>query len=294
VPWEGLADAAQRVQVIGATILVLGLVAWVISILATVLTYGGFELRQAGSQLHLQYGVLDKRRVTIPVRRIQAIRISETLMRQPFGYASISFDLAGQGAESGDRGVLFPILPRREVHALLEDACPDFAIDVDAVPLQRLPGRARRRYVFAASVGWVMLVVIVAVVAWQFLDVPAWWAPSALALTPIFALFGMLRYRDAGWAMPDARFVMRYRTVARVTAITQVRRLQFRELKADPFQRRANLVTFRTAVASGGVTEGFSLAHLDREVAEGLARQLGRSPRVAPPAGERAGTSRTA
>jgi len=293
VPWDGLVDAAQRVQVIGATILVLGLVAWMISIVATVLTYGGFEVRQAGPQLHLQYGVLDKRRVTIPVRRIQAIRVSETLMRQPFGYADISFELAGQGAESGDRGTLFPILPKREVHALLAVACPEFAIDLDALSLQQLPLRARRRYIVAASIGWVVLVAAAAAVAWRFLDIPAWWSLSAMGLTPFFAWFGYLRYRDAGWLVADRQFVMRWRGIARETAITQARRLQFRELKADPFQRRANLVTFRTAVASGGAGEGISLAHLDREVAEGLAQRLGRSRQAPPPVDAHAGTGRT-
>jgi len=64
-------------------------------------------------------------------------------------------------------------------------------------------------------------------------------------------------------------------------------------LQSDPFQRRSDLVTFRTAVASGGSLEGFSLLHLDARDGEVLLEQLGgalpwetsprRSPRAATP-----------
>jgi len=46
-------------------------------------------------------------------------------------------------------------------------------------------------------------------------------------------------------------------------------------LQSNPFQRRADLVTFRTAVASGGSLEGFSLPHLDIRDGEALLEQLG-------------------
>jgi putative membrane protein len=285
--------------VIAGTVIVLGLVAWIISIVATVLTYGGFELRRSGDQLVLQYGVLDRRRVTVPIRRLQAIRVVETLMRQPFGLAEVAFDLAGMGAEQGGRGVLCPLLPKREVAALLAAAAPDFATELEPAGLRRLPGRARRRYVFAATVGWVITIVVAAVIAWRFLDVSAGWVLLALLATPVFALFGNLRYRDAGWLAEDGHILLRWRAVARVTVVTQVRRLQFRELTADPLQRRANLVTFRTAVASGGAREGFSLPHLDRGEAEALVQALGGAGRrrrgihPAPPAGARAGTAGT-
>ncbi len=294
VPWDGLADAARSIQVVSATLLVLGILAWAISIVSTVLTYGGFEVRQADNQLFLHYGLLDRRRVTVPVRRIQAIRVVETLMRQPFGYAEVLFDLAGQGEDSGGKGTLFPILPKREVHALLAAACPAFAADLEPAGLRRLPGRARRRYIVAALMGWVVLVVVLAVVTWLFLDIPGWWVPSALLATPVFALFGNLRFRDAGWLVEGGRFLIRWRGVARVTAITQVRRLQFREVTADPFQRRANLATFRTAVASGSGGDGFSLPHLDRDEAESLASVLGRRRPPVPPVDARSGTARTA
>ncbi len=275
VPWDGLADAAQQVEILVGLLLTLAVVAWVISIIATVLTYGGFEIRRQGDQLNVQFGLLDRRRTTIPIRRIQAIRVSEGLLRQPFGFAEIRFDSAGFGADQGASGVLSPLLPRREVRAFLEAACPAFAQDLQPAAMRRLPSRARRRYIVAASIGWVITVLIAAAITWRFLDFPVEIVLAGLLVTPVFAWFGNLRYLDAGWVVDGGQFLLRWRAASRVTVLTQVRRLQYRGLRADPFQRRADLVTFQTAVASGGSREGFSLPHLDARDGEHLLERLG-------------------
>lgn len=280
LPWEGMADAITQINVLAFLAITIGVVAWAISIVATVLTYGNFEIRRLGDQLQVRHGLLDRRQTTIPVRRIQAVRVVEGLLRQPFGYAEVKFDSAGFGADEGASGVLCPLLPRSEVPAFLQAACPDFAQDLDPVDLQRLPRRAMRRYIMAACIGWVIFVAVAAVVAWRFTDIPFQFVLLALVLTPAFAWLGYRRYRDAGYLAANGSFFLRWRAVSRVTVFTQVRRLQYRELTVDPFQRRARLATFRTAVASGGSREGFSLSHLDRQEAELLLSQLGRRSRM--------------
>ena len=162
-----------------------------------------------------------------------------------------------------DRALLSPLLPWRVIPEFLDAACPGFAMDLILAGMRRLPLRARRRYAMAASIGWVISVVVVAAVVWRFFEIPVWWVLAALAITPLFVWLGVARYRDAGWHVDNGGFLLRWRMISRVTILTQVRRLQYREMTADPFQRRAGLVTFRTAVASGASRKGFSLPHLD-------------------------------
>ncbi len=283
LPWEGMADAITQIDVLAFLAITIGVVAWAISIVATVLTYGNFEIRRLGDQLQVRHGLLDRRQTTIPVRRIQAVRVVEGLLRQPFGYAEVRFDSAGFGADEGASGVLCPLIPRSEVTAFLQAACPDFAQDLNPAGLQRLPRRAMRRYIMAACVGWVIFVAVAATLAWRFSDIPFQFVLLALVLTPVFAWLGYRRYRDAGYLAANGSVFLRWRGVSRVTVFTQVRRLQYRELTVDPFQRRARLATFRTAVASGGSREGFSLPHLDRTEAETLLAHLGRRSRTPAP-----------
>jgi len=275
VPWAGFVDAASDIRIITGAVMIFGLIAWVLAILTTVLTFGGFELRREDDQLYLQYGLLDRRRVTIPMRRIQAISIHESLLRQPFGLAEIRFETAGFGKDTASNGVLFPTMPRAEVMSLLRVACPEFAMDIDPPDLKRLPARARSRYIVAASIGWILAVVIASIGVGRFTDVPWWWVFCLVLATPWFVWFGAMRYRDAGWMLDGEQFLLRWRAIGRVTMLTRLRRIQFRKLTADPFQRRASLVTFHAAVASGSLGAGVALPHLDAQEAEALAWRLG-------------------
>ena len=125
------------------------LLAWLLAIAGTVLAYAGFTLSREGDFLYIKRGLLERREATIPLSRIQAVRISEGLLRQPFGLASLRVESAGYGEDAGVSTMLFPLLPRDEVEEFLAAAAPEFAV---APAVEPLPRRALRRYVFRATV----------------------------------------------------------------------------------------------------------------------------------------------
>ena len=253
---------------------VVALVAWLLAIAGTVLSYFGFTLSRDGDFLYIKRGLLERREATIPLGRIQAVRVSEGILRQPFGLASLRVESAGYGESAGVSAVMFPLLPRREVQALLRAAAPEFAV---APPLNPLPRRALRRYVFRATVPALVLAVAAILVPLLVFDVA--FGLSALALVPLFALYGWLQFRDAGWALAENRLVVRSRSLARVTAVAPRRRLQSRSILQSPFQRRLRLATFETRVASGAGGSALEVTDLDSGDAGHLTEAL--SARVA-------------
>lgn len=281
VPWSE-AEVLGSVTLIVTLLLVIAVLTWLVAIASTALTYGGFELRRAGDQLLIQHGLLDRRRRTIPIARIQAVVVGEQILRQPFGKADIRFESAGgaHGGADGDSGVLFPFLSLDEVAPLLREAAPDFAVD-PAVPMTtRLPRRAMRRYITAASIGWVLFVGAAAALLglWlhRWVDIVSWReALLFLLATPLFAMLGWARWRDGGWRAADAMLMLRWRGVSRQTMITRATRIQRRQMTADPLQRRARLATVQLSVASGSAGGVYGLAHADRSEAERLLAILG-------------------
>jgi putative membrane protein len=254
---------------------------WLLAIAGAALVYSGFELRRDGDRLLIHHGLLDRRRRTIPIARIQAIHISEGLLRQPFGLASVQFDSAGYGQATADSGILFPLLPRSQVADLLAAACPTFAIQPDRLQFNRPPERARRRYILGPV--WIVLalgLIATALAVWASWA-PWWWGASILLLIPPAALLGLWQYRDAGWAFDgDDRLIVRGRTLDRSTAVTLRRRLQHYSIHRSLFQRPAHLATFGAAIASGGRGRIISVAHLDEGVAFAIADPSpGPSPR---------------
>jgi putative membrane protein len=276
-------------QGIASIVAVCAVFAWLFAIVSTVLTFGNFELRFVDNRLQATYGLLERRRVSIPLARIQAITIAEGLLRQPFGFAAIRAESAGYGKDTAESGVLMPIIRRREISGFLERNVPGYAVDLDALSLHGPPTRALRRYVMSPVWGVLVLTIlfIAAAIANDQFDVVdagiAWqWGLLSLPFLVVAALIGWLRFRDAGWLVrQDGKVVIRARPFHRVTTITLVRRIQNRTLTENPLQRRARLVSFSAAVASGGGGGEMGIAHLDRDDGVHLFRLLGRpAPRA--------------
>jgi putative membrane protein len=252
-------------------VFILGLFAWLLAIGGTVLAYTGFTLSRDGDFLYIRRGLLERREATIPLARIQAVHIMEGLLRQPFGLASLRVESAGYGQDAGVSTTLFPLLPRKEVHGLLLEAAPEFAV---APPLNALPRRALRRYVFRSTLPFLVLIFAAALLSSLVFDLAAWVFAALLLLLPA-ALFGWLRYRDAGWALEEDRLVVRSRFLGRTTAIAPRRRLQSRATLRSPFQRRVRLATFEAQVASGGGGAELRVTDLGTDAADALIENLG-------------------
>ncbi|MGI8484584.1 MAG: PH domain-containing protein [Thermomicrobiales bacterium] len=282
VPWQGATHA--NVQIIAVAVLVLGLFAWLLAIGSTVLVYAGFELRRMGDQLVIQHGLLDRKRRTIPIRRIQAILMVEGLIRQPFGFGELKFESAGQaGGDQAESGVLFPFLSMREMPDLVAAACPEFALPFQPDALRHLPSRALRRYVVPEIAWTVVIAGAINLIFLRWFDEPSGSPLVALILIPIFSLLGWSQFRTAGWQVTPVHLLMRWRTITgRNTMITRRQRIQHRSLSANPFQRRASLVTFHASVASGSAGGHFALTQLDRGDAERLIAELRPRPRKTP------------
>ncbi len=269
-------DFAQRLseaylpRTISAFLLLLlavALLSWVLAILGTVFAHAGFILSRSpdGKYLHIRRGLLERHESTVPLARIQAVRVVEGVLRQPFGLAALRVESAGFGAERGVSTTLFPLLPRREVGKFLRIAVPEFAAPLDN--LEPLPGRVRRRYAFRSA-----LPVLVLTVPYAALFFP--WGLAGLLLALPAALYGLVRYRAAGQGLDDNRLVLRFRRLARTTVVAPRGRLQSRGYSVSPFQRRVGLATLKIEVASGSGGTAFRLVDVDAKVAEGLVEAL--------------------
>ena len=286
----------------GALLLVVGAVAvaaLLLSFLGAIVAFAGFSLVRDGERLRIRRGLLARRAASVPLARVHAVDVVEGVLRRPFGLASVRMETAGYRSEAAAAQTLLPLVRVRDVPRLLAEFVPALAEEAAgaasdkpaapaagdaaapaaaneaqapaaALPLQRPPGRARRRYALPPAVlGAALGAVLTAVV-------PAAW-PAVPLLALLGAAEGLLRYRSAGWRDDGRRLVVRGRVLARRTLLARVDRLQEHGLRASPLQRRAALADFEAAVGSGRTGR---VRHLEASVAGALFERL--RPRAAP------------
>jgi putative membrane protein len=278
--WRALTLQAPGYGVRGLVLAVAvgAVVAWGLSIAGAVLTWSNFELRRDGDRLLIAHGLLDRRRRSVPLTRLQAVAVGESPLRRLFGLAEVRFESAGFAGASGEAGVLVPLLPLAEARAFVTAATPGFS--PPSVPaLSAPPPRARGRYLGDALRPMVGLLAVALVAAALLPAVRWWWGAAVLVLFPLAVWDGLLAFREAGWTIDDGRFILREGGLSRRTIVAPVRRLQWRTVVQTPFARRAQLATTEAAVASGGEGGSLRLRHLDEGVAFGLLALLASPPR---------------
>jgi putative membrane protein len=234
----------------------------VLAVGGAVLAFGGFEARREGERLRIRRGLLQRRALTVPLRRVHAVRIIENPLRQPFGLAAVRIETVAHGAEPASDQTLLPVIRRRDAAGVIAALVP--GIDAGAAALERPPGRARRRYALPPALAGAAAGALLALLA-----APAW--PAIPALGAVGAAAGLLRWRDAGWSLGPALVTLRERRLTRTTLIARTARLQAEELRQNPFQRRAGLATLGVSVAAG---RRAAVAHLDEPVAAGVFERL--------------------
>lgn len=252
---------AGGVELAVAAILAVG---WLISFAGAFVAFAGFSVVRDGERLRIRRGLLQRRTASVPVERVHAVDVVESMLRRPFGLAAVRIEVAGYRDEAAAAQTLFPAVRLSEVDALLREYVPHLGGALGA--LQRPPARARRRYVLP-SLAFGTLVGGGVALAW-----PSGW-PLLLVLALLGALDGWSRYRAAGWRLTSGTIVLRRRWLspARSTLVARRGRLQEETLTQNPFQRRARLANLRVAVGSGKTGH---VEHLELAVAESLFARL--------------------
>ncbi len=230
-------------------------IAWLLSIVGMLLKYANFTVVRKEKEIVISRGLIEKQQITIPLQRIQAIKIKESLIRQPFGLAAVTIVSAGGNVLEEDKSaILFPIISKKIINQRLGEFIPDYAPEDD---LNRLPKRALRRYILRAS--WPVL----AVVPLSILFPP--WGYLSAVLIPFYWIIGYFSYRDAGWKISGSKIIMSSRFIGRTTAVIQRRRMQVFEVSRSYFQRRKQLVSIHTSTKSSVLMEKFLVADVEEK-----------------------------
>lgn len=264
---------ADRIFVGGTTTALILLAGVAVAVLAgialTSLRLARFTLVREGQRLRITRGLIAQRSGTIPVDRVQAVRIVEGLWRRLFGYCALEVEVAGLSAGNDSERMLFPLLRTDRAAELVQSALPE--LGWRPTPLRAVPARARRRYLTLP----VLVAVVITAAASRL---PGWGAYLAFAPVPLALAIGWAQAGAAAWALDQHTVTFRWqRMLARHTVVAVRRRVQLLQITRTPFQARADLAGARLLLAP---RRRARIRHLDAADATFLLHSAGRSTRA--------------
>lgn len=234
------------------SILAVIVISWGFSFVSTIIKYYHFVVEVREKELLIARGLFERKQLTIPFNRIQAVQIQEGLLRQPLGYASLVIESAGYGEEEGNSTTLFPLIAKHRIYEFIDEVIPEYHPDISETA--DITQRGLRRYLLRMV--WISLAVIA--LFWSFVPYGVY---SWFVLIPAL-LLGYQQYRDAGVSVGDDTIVMSSRLLSKTTAIIKKYRMQACQIKQNPFQHRLGLSNFTLHVASGNQGRSFTIREL--------------------------------
>lgn len=266
LPWDSVSSA---VLLGTATVVILLVVGWLLSILGSVVGYYDFTVTREGEQLHRHHGLLNRSSTVIPLKRIQAIRIEESILRRPLGLAAARVVTAGASgpgggtAETAGIETIAPIGTASRVPAIIQAIMT--GVDYPMITWQKVHPRSRSRDFTRYSVTLGLLGVAVGV--WE----PAYGAVLFALIVPA-GFVAAWQYRNRAYATAGELVATRNGVLNRVTWLVPIQKLQTVHLRESPLQRRHGLASVLLDTAGAGHATARDLGWADAATLVGSLR----------------------
>ncbi|MER2127583.1 PH domain-containing protein [Solibacillus sp.] len=266
IPFDSIYDELAFLMkysfVVVAILIALGLLlTWVISVGLTFLNYYNFTVSKEQERLIITRGLIEKKRVTIPLNRVQAIKIVENPFQQLLGLASVAVESAGGGfsGEADKKIILFPLIAKKEALAPLSALFPDY--DFTLMPQVVPPKKAQP---FFYRIDFVWLVPLIGLVSYFFYP---YGLLSLLLVVPIL-LLGKWQFKTTGYTLFDHQIMIQSRMISRVTFFAMKKRIQVTQGRQTYFQKRREIGTAKIIVMSGMTGASASVRHVEQQEVE--------------------------
>lgn len=265
IPYEEVFHEVADIVKIGAFLVALMImfvliIAWLLSVVITLVNYYDYTVRIEDEKLMITKGLLEKKRITLPLNRIQAIRIVENPLRQIFGFATVVVESAGgNGEKGGDKKIaLFPLIKKQHCVQTLEQLFPEMNWHPEFI---KAPKRARP---FFYRIDFIWLVPIIG--ASSYFLYP--YGLLAFLLIPLIIFLGIWQHRTAGYMIDGKQLTMQYRIFSRITLFMEKKRIQSMESSQTYFQKRKQVMSIKATVMSGMAGMTGNVPSLEQQDAE--------------------------
>ena len=271
IPFEWMYEELSSFITFGALLIALAVfigfvIVWGLSVAMTFFSYYGFTVSLDERDIIITRGLLEKKRMTVPLNRVQSVRIIENPFRQLFGYAAVAVDSAGGGGAEGAKINLFPLVKKKDIEGPLKELFQELILDE---PSQKLPVRGRH---FFYRIDFLWMLPAVGALIYYFFP----YGMLSLLIIPIIVLFGLWQHRSAAISISGNQLTMRFRGFSLQTAYLMRKRIQSMKMKRNYFHKRKQVATLVASIKSGmGVFEA-QVSHMDEVEAEKILSWYGK------------------
>lgn len=235
-------------------------------VIRTFMKYGKYEISSDDDSIYITKGVIDETAFSIAKNRVQAIEITQSIMKRIFGLAEVKLISAGNTDSEEDKlemNSLYPFLPAQRAYEMISELLPTYEITQEMTALPKVSFWVR---LFRPSWTWIIATAALAYfkpVIWGISQ--AWWLISAILLL-LIVVCRILAYFNTRYSINQQFVQFRLGSLTTTLFISKRDKIIEVKVKRSFYQKWLGLATVET------VNRAKSVHHTEmKDVPNGLA-----------------------
>ncbi|RRN69437.1 hypothetical protein EI200_16725 [Peribacillus simplex] len=178
------------------TIVFVGLICIAVAfgIISTFVKYGKYEISSDHDRIYIKKGLLDESAFSIQKEKVQAVEITQSIIKRALGLAEVKLISAGStGDEELETNTLYPFLSIEMAYGMVEEILPAYKVERS---MESLSKQAFKIRMLRPSFFWILTTVAI------YYFKPSLWYISLILLAIIYTL-RILDYKNSRYLLND-------------------------------------------------------------------------------------------
>ncbi|HDL4485425.1 PH domain-containing protein [Staphylococcus aureus] len=278
IPWSKLNhEISQWVQIVSISVLIIILlvliVAYIIGTIITMIRFYGFSVMLENEQLKIEYGLFNKKKVTVPTKRLQAVVERQSYIRRLFGYTAIHFiitsDFENKKIEDDDNDSgsvpILPFIKRDKAYQIIQNLVPDLSYQQvnDGMPLSGF-----HRHFLIPSI---IVIAMAGIGCYFWNQLLLLFTIITIVIIGLFVIKGYLYVKHAGFKMTEEQItIQNFELLKRNIYYFKAHHIIGFDTWQHTLLKRNNLNNFSFIVAKGVGAQSINLKYARSEDANKL------------------------
>ncbi|MED4633463.1 PH domain-containing protein [Peribacillus frigoritolerans] len=221
------------------TIVITGLicVAVVFGIVSTFVKYGKYEISSDHDRIYIKKGGLDESAFSIRKEKVQAIEITQSIIKRVLGLAEVKLISAGStGDEELETNTLYPFLSIERAYEMVEEILPAYKVERS---MRSLSKQAFKIRMLRPSFFWILSTLAI------YYFKPSLWYISLILLVLIYTL-RIMDYKNSRYLLNDEFIQFKSGSLETSLFITKRSKVIQIEVERSKLQKLFGLATIET------------------------------------------------
>lgn len=256
----GMMETSQTAGVIFTIIPILIIIVPLLwSVAKTYLSYFNFKAIRENNQIRLSYGALTTYKYNLPISKINAVIIRQTLQARILGYYNFEVVNAGISEQEEEKTIISLYIKSHNVNKVLEELIPEYQ---NTIVLQNQPKRALGHYLVAK-----ILCIAISLVLIPFTNY------FSLLLIPLIVLIALAQYKTKQIGKDDNLIIIADGILNKKVTLIKYSNIELVAIKQKLFSPIFGTKVLKINVVGPATNSSFESGLFDKNVVMDIAKQ---------------------